>query len=136
MSAALALDVAQQIRQSCKAAGYDAAVAIADRDGTLRILLSGDTTSAPSVEAARRKARTSARFGFPTAALTNASRDAPAYVDFLRSLDPELMMIGGGMPIRIRGELVGAAGVGGAPRPESDEACLNVGLTAIASRLK
>jgi uncharacterized protein GlcG (DUF336 family) len=135
LSAALQLALAQEAIAACRAQDYQVTVAIAARDGTIRLLVADDGADAASVESTRRKAHTAGRLGFPTSVLTAAQREAPAYVDFLRSSDPEIILLGGGVPIRAHGEVVGAIGIGGTPRPQSDEACANAALTRLADRL-
>eukprot|EP01037_Dinobryon_pediforme_P012142 gene12142-12228_t len=136
LSAELQLALAQAGRVACAAQGHDVSVAIADGAGVVRTQISGDRTDEPSIEAARRKAHVAARLGFPTALLTRASAEAPAYVDFLKSIEPQLILLGGGVPIRVRGFVVGAIGLSGAPRPEIDEGCVTAALAAMADRLK
>ena len=47
-----------------------------------------------------------------------------------------LLMLGGGLPIEIGGEVVGAIGVGGAPGTHLDDACAEAGLDAIGAAPK
>lgn len=130
------LSVADQQRlarsaiDGCAKRGVYIAVAIAGPDRAVRTLLSHDRVSPVAIEAARRKAITAALVGRPSAGLTRAAIDAPAYVEFMRSVEPQLVMIGGGLPIRVEGQLVGAIGVGGGPGPEADEACAAQAMTA------
>ena len=45
-------------------------------------------------------------------------------------------MVGGGLPIEIAGEVVGAIGVGGAPGTHLDDACAEASLDAIGAASK
>jgi len=49
---------------------------------------------------------------------------------------PHVVAIGGGMPIRAKGALVGGIGVSGAPGPDADDACAQAGIAAIADDLE
>ena len=45
---------------------------------------------------------------------------------------PNMLFVGGGLPIKAGEEVVGGIGVSGAPGGERDEACAKAGLDAIA----
>ena len=47
-----------------------------------------------------------------------------------------ILILGGGLPIEIQGEIVGAIGVGGAPGAHLDEACALAGVQAIGGEMK
>ena len=49
---------------------------------------------------------------------------------------PHVLLLGGGLPIKIGNEVVGAIGAGGAPGADLDEACAKAGIDKIADRLK
>lgn len=136
LSAALQLELAARARDACAAAGFDVAVAIADESGLVRTQLSGDGVGSVAIETARRKATSAALVGFPTSKLGEAEKEAPAYVDMLRALHPDMIFIGGGLPIRIDGQVVGAIGVGGASSGAADEACAAKALAGVADKLK
>ncbi|MEG3176708.1 heme-binding protein [Sphingomonas sp. RB3P16] len=136
LPAVLQLELAERARDACAAGGFDVGVAIADASGLVRTQVSGDTAGSVAIETARRKAMSAVLVGFPTAKLGDAVREAPAYADMLRSLHPDMIFIGGGVPIRIDGQLVGAIGVGGASGGAADEACATKALTALADKLK
>ena len=123
--------LAEAAIQICGSGAHRVAVAVARPDGVVTTLLSGDGVRRIVVEAAHRKAITAALVGFPTAALAKAEAEAPAYVAFLRSVEPKLAAIGGGLPIHSKGQLVGAIGVGGAAGPEADEACARAAIAKV-----
>ena len=54
----------------------------------------------------------------------------------LREMNESILMVGGGLPIEIAGEVVGAIGVGGAPGTHLDDACAEAGLDAIGAASK
>ncbi|NBC36413.1 hypothetical protein GTZ99_07585 [Novosphingobium sp. FSY-8] len=136
LSQQLRLDIAIAAQKACAANGFNVAVMVVDANATPRLLLGGDGLAPIEIESATRKARTAAGMGMPTSALPPIIRQAPEFLEFLKATQPQLILFGGGVPIRIRGQLVGAIGVGGAPRPEADEACITTALTQLAPRLK
>jgi len=46
------------------------------------------------------------------------------------------LVLGGGMPMRIGNEVIGAIGVGGAPGGHLDDQCAEAGINSIRNRLK
>jgi len=46
------------------------------------------------------------------------------------------LILGGGVPIRVGDEVIGAIGVGSAPGGQLDEQCANAGIDKIRERLK
>jgi uncharacterized protein GlcG (DUF336 family) len=52
----------------------------------------------------------------------------------LNHLD-DLLVLGGGLPIRVAGSMIGAVGVSGAPGGEIDAACAQKGIDAVQERL-
>lgn len=136
LSAVMASDAAQAALADCAAKGYRVAVAVTDRGGHVRVLLRGDGAGPHLLDAARRKAFTAASSGASTLVWAENLRQG------LRAPDPNLvhlegvLVIGGGLPIRVGDEFVGAIGVGGAPGGDRDEACAQAGIAAIAQRLR
>jgi uncharacterized protein GlcG (DUF336 family) len=54
----------------------------------------------------------------------------------LREMNDQVLILGGGLPIEIGGEVVGGIGVGGAPGAQLDDACARAGLDAIGAAPK
>jgi uncharacterized protein GlcG (DUF336 family) len=131
LAAPVQRDLAERAIAVCRSRGAHVAVAIAGPDRVVRTLLSDDRATPLAIETARRKAMSAAMLGYPTSGLTKALQEAPAYVELLRSYDPQLITIGGGVPIRGPSGLLGGMGVGGAAGPEADEACANDALTQV-----
>ncbi len=48
-------------------------------------------------------------------------------------MNESILILGGGLPVRIDGEFLGGIGVGGAPGAKLDEACARAGLSAIGA---
>src|SRR5882724_113158 len=109
-------------------------VAVLDRAGRLRVFLQGDNASPHNLELARRKAYTALTFRRPSAEW--AKRTAEGDVTGQRSL-AEVIPLGGGVPIMIGEDAVGAVGLSGAPGGQpKEEACAKAGIAKIADQLK
>lgn len=96
--------------------GQGAAVAVADTHGELLAFLRTDGCGLPPVTIAQNKAYTAAREGIPSRLLGERSRDE----GFPMTNFGELRYVswGGGVPVIINGEVVGAVGVSGLPEAE------------------
>jgi len=131
----LALKAAKTALATCTAQGFTPTVTVTDRDGVARVVLVADGAEQVSIIASRRKAYTAAALGISTAQL--GKNVAASGID-LRLIDPQLITFGGGFPIMRGAVVIGAIGVGGADRGNSDapnEACAQAGLAAIQSQL-
>jgi uncharacterized protein GlcG (DUF336 family) len=129
----VALELAQATLRACREAGYQAAVAVVDRGGALQVLLRDRLAGPHTPESARRKAFTAVSFRVNTGELGDATQ-AGKEASGIRH-HPEVLMMGGGMVVWSRGEVVGGVGVSGAPGGKADEACAQKGLEAIRDKL-
>jgi uncharacterized protein GlcG (DUF336 family) len=126
----LALDAASAALAQCQADGYRVSVAVVDRGGVLKVLLRDDGTGPHTVSSSTRKAYTSASLGRPTGELAATVAGNPE-AEGLRQMDPQLLLLAGGLPIVANDVVVGGIGVGGAPGGQFDEACAQAGIDAI-----
>jgi uncharacterized protein GlcG (DUF336 family) len=85
-----------------------------------------------TVESSRKKAYTAASLRRPTTELAELITKVPT-LQTLRDMNQDILILGGGLPIEIGGEVVGAIGVGGAPGSHLDDACAQAGLDAIGA---
>ena len=109
-------------------------VAILDRAGRMRVFLQGDNASPHNLELARRKAYTALTFRRPSAEW--AKRTAEGDVTGQRSLT-DVIPLGGGVPIMIGEDAVGAIGLSGAPGGQpKEEACAKAGIAKVADQLR
>jgi uncharacterized protein GlcG (DUF336 family) len=127
----LAQKAANAAMAQCIADGYKVSVAVVARSGSTKVLIKGDGSGPHTVGSSTGKAFTSASMGQPTAKMANLIAEKPELAG-LRDMDSRLVILGGGLPIKINGELVGGIGVGGAPGGHLDEACAKVGIAAIS----
>lgn len=133
----LPLDMAQKAAnaamEKCTADGQRVSVAVVERSGATKVLLKADGSGPHTVSSSTGKAFTSASMGRATAELSNFLKDHRE-LDGLRDMDQRLVILGGGLPIKIGDALVGGIGVGGAPSGTIDEACAQAGLDAITGQ--
>jgi uncharacterized protein GlcG (DUF336 family) len=129
-----ALAAAQAALLQCRTAGYQVAVAVVDRFGTLQVLLRDRFAGAHTVEFATQKAWTAASFKLATASLAEQTQAGKA-MSGMRG-NARVLAIGGGQTIEAGGTLLGGIGVSGAPGGEADDACAMAGLRAIADAIE
>lgn len=126
----LAQKAADAAMAKCIADGYRVSVAVVARSGVTKVLISGDGAGPHTVGSSTGKAFTAASLGQPTAKLADLIKEKPQFAG-LRDMDPRLVILGGGLPIKIAGNLIGGIGVGGAPGGHLDEACAKEGIKSI-----
>ncbi|MGE0240491.1 MAG: heme-binding protein [Parvibaculaceae bacterium] len=131
----MALKAASAALAKCQADGQQVSVAVVERSGATKVLLKADGSGPHTVASATGKAFTSASMGRDTAGLANFIKEN-GDVEGLRDMDRRLVILAGGLPIRIGDALVGGIGVGGAPSGSIDETCAEAGVEAIGGRLK
>jgi uncharacterized protein GlcG (DUF336 family) len=116
-----ALALAQEARASCKRDGFDVSVVVIDRTGQLVVVLKSDTAALHNVELARRKAYTARTFRMTSLEWSQLLIARPELVG-LKDL-PDVIALGGGVPIMLGEEPIGAIGVSGTTSQQADEAC-------------
>ena len=133
VSMGLALAIIQGALEQCTKDGYKVSVTIIDKGGNVAASIRGDGTGPHTMEFSRLKAYT-ARTRNQTSLQTMKLLEDPANA-FIRQI-PGVVGVGGGVPIRVGTEVIGAVGVSGAPGGEKDEACANAGLAKVEAALK
>ena len=134
VSARLAWAVIEAATAHCEQQGYSITVAVVDRVGRLRAYLQGDKASLANIELARRKAYTAVTFR--RSSMEWAKRTAPGSDLFGQRSLTDVIPLGGGIPIKVGEDTIGAIGVSGAPGQEKDEACAQAGLDRVADQLR
>ena len=129
----VALTIARGAIESCAAKGYAESAVVVDRDGETIVLIRGDNSQPYTMENARRKAYTAMNFRIPPAEYAKRYADNNAVVRQQATL-PNVIAIGGGLPIRVGNEVIGGAGASGSPGV--DEPCVQAGLDKAAEQLK
>ncbi len=113
-----ALKLAEQAKLEAQKLDKNVSVAVLNASGVTLLLLKGDNVGPHNTEASRRKAYTALSTKIPSFELMQKAASDPTAQN-LNTL-PELLLLGGGVPIWKDGELVGSIGVSGAGGGESD----------------
>jgi uncharacterized protein GlcG (DUF336 family) len=132
---ALAARAVSGALDKCTRDGYRVSAAVVNRDGVLTALMRADGAGPHTVTSSTKKAYTAASLRRPTSDLADLVAKQPA-LQSLRDMDPNILILGGGLPIEIGGEVIGGIGVGGAPGSQFDEACARAGLESIGAAPK
>lgn len=134
MTPETALAAARAALEDCRRQGFQVAVAVVDRFGTLQVLLRDRFAGAHTVGVASDKAWTAASFKVATGAIGEETQ-AGKPMSALRS-HPRVLAAGGGQVIEMGGSLLGAIGVSGGPNGDADDSCARAGIRAITDMLE
>lgn len=130
VSLALANELISATLAACHADGHSAVAVVVDRGGNLIAVQRDDNVGPHNTEAAQRKAFTALSTKTPTRLLA-ANAQANPESQNLNTVH-SLLLIGGGVPLLVGKDVIGAIGVGGSGGAAHDEACA---LKAIAQVL-
>jgi len=133
VSMGMALAIIQGTLEQCTKDGYKVSVTIIDRAGNVAASVRGDGTNPHTLEFSRLKAYTARTRGQTSLEFMKLISD-PANA-YLRQI-PNVVGVGGGVPIKVGSEIIGAAGASGAPGGEKDEACVLAGIAKVEAALK
>src|SRR6478735_6475636 len=134
ISLALANQIAAATVASCTAAGYAVTATVVDRAGGVRSVQRADNAGPHTLSASLDKAFTSASAKNNTLAMMEGAQKNPAAANLVHI--PGFLLLGGGVPIKVGNETIGAVGVGGAPGGHLDEQCAVAGLETVKDQLK
>lgn len=129
----VAIDAVAAAVAECTSKGFSVTAAVVDRGGLLRALHRADGAAPHTVDTARRKAYTSVTIRAGTTQIAQNVRENPVVAHLGQISD--LIFLGGGMPIRVGNEVVGAIGVGGTPSGLVDDQCAEAGIARIKDQL-
>ncbi|MBW8816273.1 MAG: heme-binding protein [Caulobacterales bacterium] len=115
---------AEACRRKALELGAPVTIAVVDEAGQLLSLQRLDGARGYSVDLAHRKARTAAAIGLPTSVLEQRVREG------LMSPGPDVLALGGGLPILHEGQCAGAIGVSGSTSDVDDQVAA-AGLAAV-----
>lgn len=121
VSLALANELINATLAACHADGRSAVAVVVDRGGNLMAVQRDDSVGPHNTDAAQRKAFTALSTKTPTRLLAANARANPESQN-LNTVD-SLLLIGGGVPLRVGQDVIGAIGVGGAGGAAQDEGC-------------
>lgn len=134
MSLELASRIATAAVAACQDKGYAVTTTVVDRAGTVRAVLRADNAGPHTVDASRAKAYTSASAKNTTLAMMENAQKNPAAATLVYL--PGMLLVGGGVPVKVGNEVIGAVGIGGAPGGHLDEQCAVAALDKVADLLK
>src|SRR6266404_9875608 len=129
ISSELAQKMVDEAVAKAREIGVSENVAILDDGGNLKAFGRMDGASIPTIELAQNKAYT-ALFGVPTQDFFNFIKGDPSLLAGIPTLSRAAAW-GGGFPIKVDGEIVGAIGVSGAPKVENDVDCARAALALV-----
>jgi glc operon protein GlcG len=121
----------QAIQAELQRRGQAAVIAVADVHGELIALLRLDGAPLASIVIASNKAWTAARERKPSYEIGQAARHPQTGFDVAYFGDARYLGWGGGVPVRVQGQVVGAVAVSGLPEAEDMELA-QIGVAAIA----
>ena len=127
VSLALANELINATLAACHADGRSAVAVVVDRGGNLIAVQRDDSVGPHNTEAAQRKAFTALSTKTPTRLLAANARANPESQNL--NTVSSLLLIGGGVPLKVGNDVIGAIGVGGSGGAAQDEGCA---LKAIA----
>jgi len=134
----MSLDLANQLASAtvaaCTTAGYNVSATVVDRAGTVRAVQRADNAGPHTLEASRLKAYTSASAKNTTLAMMEGAQKNPAAANLVYI--PGYLLLGGGVPVKVGNEVIGAVGVGGAPGGHLDEQCAVAAIAKVQDQLK
>ncbi|WP_374667806.1 heme-binding protein [Ramlibacter sp.] len=134
----MSLDLANQIAAAtvaaCTAGGYAVTATVVDRAGSIRAVQRADNAGPHTLGASYEKAFTSASAKNNTLAMMEGAQKNPAAANLVHI--PGFLLLGGGVPVKVGNETIGAVGVGGAPGGHLDEQCAVAALDKVKDLLK
>ena len=134
----ISLELANQIASAsvaaCAANGYAVAATVVDRAGTVRAIQRADNAGPHTLASSQQKAFTSASAKNATLAMMEGAQKNSAAANLVYI--PGYLLLGGGVPIKVGNETIGAVGIGGAPGGHLDEQCAMAALDKVKDQLK
>ncbi len=127
LTTALSIKAAMAAIKQCEDDGFKVSVAIVDHAGLLKVQLKADGAGPHTLDSSRRKAYTANSLRGPTQRFAELVVKSPD-LHSLSLMNQHILLLGGGFPIKMNGEVVGGIGVGGAPGIKFDEVCAREAL--------
>jgi uncharacterized protein GlcG (DUF336 family) len=129
---AMAQTIANAALAQCESMGFKVSVTVLDRAGLALVMLRGDGAGLHTPEGSDRKAYTARTFSRPSAEFAKRMIDDPASVG--SRLYTRVLALGGGLPIKVGDDVIGAVGVSGSPG--KDDVCSQAGIDKVVDQLK
>jgi uncharacterized protein GlcG (DUF336 family) len=128
----LGLAIAQGAIEECAKTNVGISVAVVDRAGRVRIFIASDDPSPHNFELARRKAYTARTFRRPSLEWAQRTKEGSELAPQRQLAD--VIALGGGVPINVGNDTIGAVGVSGSSQT-GDDACARAGIAKVADQL-
>jgi uncharacterized protein GlcG (DUF336 family) len=116
--------------KQCNDDGYKISVAIVDQAGLLKVQLKADGAGPHTLDSSFRKAYTANSLRGSTQKYAVMVANNPELQSLAR-MNENILLLGGGFPIKIADEIMGGIGVGGAPGAKLDETCARAALKVL-----
>jgi uncharacterized protein GlcG (DUF336 family) len=133
VSTAMALTIAQTALQTCTQQGYRVSVTVVGNNGEVLVQIRGDNAPPHTIENSMRKAYTARTYRVPSGEIAKRLKDNPQFGGIFLT---NITTAQGALPIKAGEDVIGAAGVSGAPGGDKDEACVKAGIDKVAADLK
>jgi uncharacterized protein GlcG (DUF336 family) len=133
ISSELAQKMVEKAVEKATELGVSENVTVLDDGGNLKAFTRMDGAPILSIEMSQSKAYTGL-FGVSTQEFFDFIKGDPSLLAGIPNL-ARVAAWGGGFPITVAGQIVGAIGVSGAPTLDSDVACANAALTLVPDRV-
>jgi uncharacterized protein GlcG (DUF336 family) len=134
MSLELANQIAAASVAACQANGHAVAATVVDRSGSVRAMQRADNAGPHTLAASQQKAFTSASAKNNTLAMMETAQKNPGAANLVDI--PGFLLLGGGVPVKVGNDVIGAVGVGGAPGGHLDEQCALAAIDKVKDQLK
>jgi len=131
MTLEVAVEVARGTIDACREEGYQVAVVVVDRSGRTQVVMRDIYANQFMTEIAASKANAVILSGTSSGELASNRADIAAELNLIDGI----LLLRGGVPIRVAGSIIGAVGVSGAPGGDKDEACALKGMEKVQERL-
>ncbi|TDX99284.1 GlcG/HbpS family heme-binding protein [Thiohalophilus thiocyanatoxydans] len=133
MSFEIANQLAVESARACREQGYQVTASVVDRHGKLLALARDPLAGTHTIDVSRLKAQTAASFQTSTLDMQEGDFDNLRFA-------PDVLLVGGGVPVRIGGHFYGAVGISGAPAKkitgDVDDECARAGIDTIREAIE
>src|SRR5229473_8246121 len=142
LSLDMAMTMAQGSLEKCRSLNYKCAVTVLDATGRTIIAFQDDGANLHRFDVSHKKAYTALVYRRPSKEVVEGwSKKTAEPTPLLEGTMPNppiegTIDMGGGLPIMVGKEVIGAIAVSGAPGWPMDEACAKAGLDKVAAKLK
>jgi len=135
LSMELANQLAMESAQACRTKGYQVTVSVVDRGGNVLAIVRDPLSGSHTIDVSLKKAQTASTFQTDTLTMQKRGEEFSG-LRFAKGV----LIIGGGVPVRVGGHFYGAVGVSGAPAKkitgDIDDECARKGIDSIREAIE